>query len=114
MGSVALIRQEAENLPEFHSAVLKRLELKEKIIFLAHLLAQMKIALVTSDDEKLTHCIHKFLHGDVCGIEKVKADFIKAKKQYQGKLLLPYEQCMKKVEKEFSFFVKEAAYNRGQ
>lgn len=111
MTSITSIKQEAENLPDFHSEAVKRLELKEKVIFLAHLLAQMKIAHVTNDDEKLLHMTNKFMCGDVCNLEKIKSDIAKAKKLHKGNTITRYEQCIKKIEKEFTLFVKEAAIN---
>lgn len=108
MTSIISIKQEAENLPDFHSNAIKQFELKEKIIFLAYLLAKMKIALVTYDEEKLMHGINKFLHGDICSIEKVKSDLARAKKLYKGKTIIPYEECIKKIEEEFALLLKDA------
>lgn len=109
VASVISLKREAEDLPELSKA--KNLELKEKLIYLAHLLAQMKIALVTQDEEKLAHVIEKFQHGDVCGMKKVKAEIQLAKKNDKGNALKKYNNCCKKIEKEFTLFVKEAAIN---
>ncbi len=106
MASIISLKREAENLPELKKA--KDMDLKEKLMYLAHLLAQMKIALVTQDEEKLTYLMKKFQQGDICGIEKVKAEIQQAKKNDKGNALQKYNNCCTKIEKEFNLFLKTA------
>ncbi len=108
MMSVISIKRRAEELPDIQiiktvtsfsqskrrqlrrlEKMLKQLEIKERIILLAHLLAQLKISLLTHDDEKIAHIASKFLHGDVCNLEGIKADIRKANEHFRLSKDLP-------------------------
>ncbi len=110
MNSVLSLKRQAEQLAEIESILpdksvsasqrrkllqtikcIKQLELKERLILLTHLLAQLKIAILTNDEEKLTHIAAKLLHGDVCNLQGVEEDISKAK-ECIGHMQLLYEK----------------------
>lgn len=147
MISVLSLKRQAEQLPEIESILpdksvsasqrrkllqiakrIKQLELKERLILLTHLLAQLKIAILTNDEEKLTHIAAKLLHGDVCNLQGVEEDISKAKefighvellckKSYVRpsgmpskirtvkKAIVDYNLLHKKIKKEFMEFM---------
>ena len=112
-GDSEKIKAKIEHIKSYKST-LSKLEIKDRLVLLAHLLAQFKIALITNDEEKLNHVISKFIHSDVCNLEGIERD-IKCAKEIANKMhnsnqlnktLDCYEKIFDKIKKEFEMFMK--------